>query len=78
MARRKVAPVVPTIASVHRFRDVVGVYAGDGAGGTVYLSAAEAKAVGQAMVDAAESIGRESFVDSNVAGVTIRADSRFN
>lgn len=61
---------VPTLASVHRFRDVVGVYASRD-NGTLYLSADEAKRFGEALLRAAQSIRTESFLDSNVPQYTL-------
>ena len=63
-----------TIASVHRFRDQVAVYVGDGS--TTYLTAKQARALARALRDCAKSVVDEEFVDSafgtrEVPGVTL-------
>lgn len=58
-------------AQAHRFRDKVGVWIGTGA--TEYFTADEAEALGDALKQMAESIRRESFVDSTCGTFRIPA-----
>lgn len=62
------------LASVHRFRDKAGVYVADD-NQTTYLTAAEARRVGEKLIEVANSIERESFVESNVERLTITREN---
>ena len=58
------------MAQVHRFRDRVAVFVGDGE--TVYLSPKNARKLARALNAAARSCDTESFADS--AGLTVTID----
>lgn len=48
---------------VHRFRDAVAAYVGNGE--TVYMTPKEARSMARALISVARSVERESFVDSS-------------
>lgn len=61
------------LASVHRFRDMAGVYIADD-NQTTYLTAAQARTVGEKLIEVATSIESESFITSTIENLTIRRD----
>lgn len=63
-------PEAKPVASVHRFRNTVGVYVGSGE--TQYLTARQARELAKALTVAARSVEREKFTDSNVGTIEIR------
>lgn len=65
MAKRKNHSSRTTLASVHRFRDMVAVYAAKD-DGTLYMTAKDARAFAEAILVAVSSVESEKFVDSNV------------
>jgi hypothetical protein len=69
MPKRASRPANPPTASVHRFRDSVAVFVGDGA--TTYLTPAQALALAEALASCARDVTGHAFVASPFQTVNV-------